>query len=112
MNRDKLIKALKRLKVETGSLACMGCGYEHNCSTSGCAIIRAAVEELEKSRWRSMPEEPPEADGKYVCLWQGKSVDTGMFLNGHFRLYGEIKDRLVSHWMPQPNPPEVSEDGE
>ena len=26
-----LIKALKRMKVETGSLVCLGCAYEHNC---------------------------------------------------------------------------------
>ena len=43
-----LLKALKRLSVQTGSLACLDCGYEHNCSTHGCAIIREAVEALEK----------------------------------------------------------------
>lgn len=41
-----LIKALEQLKVETGSLACLGCGYEHNCSTKGCAIIRDAITAL------------------------------------------------------------------
>ena len=46
MTRAELIKALGRLKIETGSIACLGCGHEHNCSTQGCAIIRAAVEEL------------------------------------------------------------------
>lgn len=42
MERNKLVKALKRLKVETGSLACLGCGYEHGCSVHGCAILREA----------------------------------------------------------------------
>ena len=42
-----LIGALKRLKVQTGSLSCLGCGHEHNCSVHGCAIIREAIEELE-----------------------------------------------------------------
>lgn len=46
MNTNELIKALGRLKVETDSLVCLGCGYEHNCSVSGCAIIRAAVDFL------------------------------------------------------------------
>lgn len=46
MTISKLIQALNRLKVETGSLACMGCGHEHNCSTNGCAIIREAMEQL------------------------------------------------------------------
>ena len=47
MTKPKLIAALKRLKVETGSLACLGCGYEHNCGIHGCAILRAAVDALE-----------------------------------------------------------------
>ena len=44
-NRD-LLQALRRLKVETGSIACLGCGHEHNCGIHGCAIIREAAEKL------------------------------------------------------------------
>lgn len=47
MTKHELIAALKRLKVETGSLVCLGCGYEHNCGIYGCAILRAAVDALE-----------------------------------------------------------------
>lgn len=47
MTRHELIAALKRLKVETGSLVCLGCGYEHNCGIHGCAILRTAVDALE-----------------------------------------------------------------
>lgn len=43
---DELIKALGQLKVQTGSLACLGCGHEHNCSVHGCAIIREAAKLL------------------------------------------------------------------
>lgn len=43
MNTTDIIRALKRLKIETGSLACLGCGHEHGCSVHGCAIIRAAI---------------------------------------------------------------------
>ena len=46
MKTDELIKALGQLKVQTGSLACLGCGHEHNCSVHGCAIIREAAELL------------------------------------------------------------------
>lgn len=46
MTINELIKALQRLKVETGSLACLECGHEHNCGIHGCAIIRAAVGHL------------------------------------------------------------------
>lgn len=48
MRRNELIQALQQLKVQTGSLACLGCGHEHNCSIHGCAIIRAAIEALEE----------------------------------------------------------------
>ena len=41
-----LLKSLYRLKVETGSLACLGCGWEHSCTTKGCAILREAEEML------------------------------------------------------------------
>lgn len=46
MTINELITALRRLKVETGSLACLGCGHEHNCDIYGCAIIREAAEQL------------------------------------------------------------------
>ena len=50
MPYEELIQALNRLKVQTGSLACLGCGYEHNCSAKGCRILREAAERLGASR--------------------------------------------------------------
>lgn len=44
MTTDDLLQALARLRVETGSLACLGCGREHNCSTKGCRILREAAD--------------------------------------------------------------------
>lgn len=54
---EALIRALRRLMVETGSLVCVGCGYEHSCSTHGCAIIRHALERL-KSLGTPAPNNP------------------------------------------------------
>ena len=48
--RRELLKALGRLAVETGSLACLDCGWEHDCGVHGCAIlrdVRSALEEAE-----------------------------------------------------------------
>ncbi len=42
------IDALRRLKVETGSMACLGCKYESRCSVHGCAIMHNAAEMLER----------------------------------------------------------------
>ena len=48
MRTSNLIKALRALALETGSLACLGCGHEDNCSTHGCAVIREAADALER----------------------------------------------------------------
>lgn len=48
MSDRELIAALRRLKVQTGSLACLGCGYEHNCGIHGCRILRETVARLER----------------------------------------------------------------
>lgn len=46
MTISELIKALRSLKIQTNSFACLGCGHEHNCGIHGCAIIREAAEKL------------------------------------------------------------------
>lgn len=48
MTDKELIASLRRLKVQTGSLACLGCGWEHNCGIHGCAILREAIAFVEK----------------------------------------------------------------
>lgn len=46
MDNKELLDAVRRLSVETGSLVCLGCGWEHSCSIHGCAILRAVIAEL------------------------------------------------------------------
>ena len=46
MRDQELVNAIRRLKVETGSLSCMGCGHEHNCGVSGCAVMREAADRI------------------------------------------------------------------
>lgn len=48
MTDEELIASLKRLKVETGSLVCLGCGREHDCGIHGCAILRETIAFVEK----------------------------------------------------------------
>lgn len=48
MRDEDLLAALRRLKVQTGSLACLGCGREHNCGIHGCAVLREAIAFVEK----------------------------------------------------------------
>lgn len=54
-----IVAALRRLKVETGSLACLGCGYEQSCGIHGCAILRAAADLLERDGARLAPPNEP-----------------------------------------------------
>jgi NTP pyrophosphatase (non-canonical NTP hydrolase) len=44
MKLTELISALNRMKVQTGSLDCKGCGYEHNCSTQAALKLIRAME--------------------------------------------------------------------
>ncbi len=69
MKTPDLIKALGQLKVQTGSLACLGCGYEHNCSMHGCALIQEAVTQLS---WQA--EAVRCAD---CCLWEPEKETYG-----------------------------------
>lgn len=48
ISTEDLIAALRSLKLQTGSIDCFGCSREHNCSTSGCALIREAAAQLER----------------------------------------------------------------
>lgn len=48
MTNKEIITALRRNMVETGSLICLGCGYEYSCATRGCAIMRSAADAIEQ----------------------------------------------------------------
>ena len=48
MKTQEIIKALRRIAVNTGTLNCLGCGYEHNCGVHGCRVLREAADRLEE----------------------------------------------------------------
>ena len=47
MKRDEIVAGLRRQRVETGSIACLGCGWENSCGVHGCRIMREAADMLE-----------------------------------------------------------------
>ncbi len=47
---NSLLRAMRRLRVEMGSLICLECGYENNCGVHGCAIMRKAADRIEELR--------------------------------------------------------------
>ena len=138
MEHQKLLAALKQLKVQTGSLACMGCGYEHDCGIHGCAIIREAVTyivNLETTHRAEMCE------AGYDCMELGKvrkALQAAEFKLDEAKRHDwiSVKDKMpersknviwafkdgtfgiwpswvivggVTHWMSLPEPPEQEE---
>ena len=126
MNDDKiLIEALRRLSVQTGSIACLGCEYEYDCGIHGCAIICAArerLEELTASPWISVNDRLPEDEQGVLVIASGRprehleldsAHELATFYAGegwYFDAYPEWEDPQVTYWMPLPGRPEDCHD--
>lgn len=75
MTTLNIVQSLRRIAEGTPGINCTGCGYEHNCGTHGCAVMREAEdklknqlkEEREKHRWIPVTERIPQSD-RYVLL--------------------------------------------
>lgn len=52
-----LIQRLKVMKHQSGSLDCLGCGWERSCSLHGCAVLNEAVATLEAMAAKNAPAE-------------------------------------------------------
>lgn len=46
MTDKQLSDQLRKLKIDTKSIACLGCGHENNCSVHGCNLISMAADRL------------------------------------------------------------------
>lgn len=119
--RKDVIAALRRLRVQTGSLACLGCGYEQSCGTRGCAILRAVADLLERDgaelaqpNWPLTSEDLKEMvqeAGKPVVVWTVNLEDDGsldldsgeweMFDGDDFSAPNTLDD--LSHYGPRPH---------
>lgn len=132
---NSLLADLKRLRVETGSLACMGCGREHNCSVHGCAVLRETADVLQefvdrckryadeimalqgRCRWIPVTERLP-AEGMRVLaasegVFSGEAYLSceGVWRRSYGVVWVSLVDVPVTHWMPLPDAPEVTCDG-
>lgn len=129
MTTNDLLEALARLRVETGSLACLGCGHEHNCSTHGCQILREAAAQLEHftAENAALREKVPQwvsvEDAERLPLPGTRVIATdGVFVgeayrgkSGEWRRYDDclcwfdVTSQEVTHWMPLPEAPAEGE---
>lgn len=117
MNTQDLIRAIHRLKVETGSLACFGCGYERSCSVRGCAILRSAAAALGKNQWINVKDRLPDlipcnagtAYSEAVITWtSGRKAMIAVWDGSDWVApfdYWEAWGEEITHWMPLPHPP-------
>lgn len=134
MKDQELVNAIRRLKVETGSLACMGCGHEHNCGVSGCAVMREAADRIANQsahiaalqqeienlrgqlpRWIPVEERMPEDHAGRCLVCASGPHGSVIFIGLYFAsVHSWVSDMPyysplppVTHWMPLPTDPEV-----
>lgn len=111
MTTENLIKHLNRIKVETDSLVCLGCGYKHNCGLYGCALLREAVTQLiEQNGWINIKERLPERGVPVLTYnkWGRACVETLRTWDEQPYFVGGLKAGTdVLFWRPLPQLPEV-----
>lgn len=132
---NSLLADLKRLRVETGSLACMGCGREHNCSVQGCAVLREAADVLQeyvggckryadkvmalqgRCRWIPVTERLPVPGERVLAASEGVFSGEaylsceGVWMRSYGVVWVSLVDMPVTYWMPLPYKPGVTCDG-
>lgn len=134
MKTEEIFTALRRLKVETGSLVCMGCGREHDCGIHGCQIVQEAAELIEKltdrcaryaeeiavlqerEKWVPVTERLPEMwrNDKtselvnYMIYSPDFGVDIGNYHANAKKWLCMALPCIVTHWRPLPDGPEVA----
>lgn len=138
MRTEEILAALRRLKVETGSLVCMGCGREHDCGVHGCRIMRDAADLIEKltdrcaryaeeiavlqerEKWVPVTERLPDTEKQdyvLVCVtekcskieYQNAVVMAFVSEEGFVDVEMDYLLQGVTHWRPLPDGPEEVE---
>ena len=133
MKNEEIMTALRRLKVETGSLVCMGCGREHDCGIRGCRIAREAADLIEKmtdrcaryaeeiamlqerEKWVPVTERLPEVWRNdetaelvnYMIYSPDFGVDIGNYHAKAKKWFCMALSCTVTHWRPLPDGPEA-----
>ena len=135
MKNEEILKALRRSMVQTGSLVCLGCGYEHNCGVHGCRIMQEAADLIEnltgrcaryaeeiavlqeREKWVPVTERLPEVWRNdetselvnYMIYSPDFGVDIGNYHENAKKWLCMALPCTVTHWRPLPEPPKEVE---
>lgn len=99
--KDKdLVNAIRRLKVETRSLACIGCGHGHNCGVSGCAIMRKAADRIanQSTHIAALQQEIEKLRGQNEQLREAAALVTKESAELLERRWIPVEERLPEVW--------------
>ena len=107
MKNSEIAELLRTVSVETGSLTCLGCGYERSCGVHGCAIMNMAADALGNSE-RHVEALQKEIEGLRMQLdlrrcalcdyWLGEADSRCMCGKSSWGGKTVPKDNYCSHW--------------
>ena len=86
-SNQEIAEKLRDMAVNTGTLNCLGCGFEHNCSVHGCAVLKQAAELISQPNEPLTLEQLRQMDGRPVWIvehpgwghWE-LSADAGAYI--------------------------------
>lgn len=105
-------KQLKILAIKRRPEACLGCGFEHNCSVNGCRVINQALQEkaerdkmrcencewFDKDSFFADDEVTMSEQTFYACVFYGDEVPEGIPVKQkHFCSKFELKESEEHH---------------
>ena len=79
---------VRDMAVNAGTLYCLGCGFEHNCSVHGCAVLKQAAELISQPNEPLTLEQLRQMDGRPV--WIVEHPDWG-----HWELSADAEDYIA-----------------
>ena len=87
-HNQEIAEKLRDMAVNTGTLNCLGCGFEHNCSVHGCAVLKQAAELISQPNEPLTLEQLREMNGEPV--WIVEHPDWG-----HWELSADAEDYIA-----------------
>ena len=88
VSNQEIAEKLRDMAVNTGTLNCLGCGFEHNCSVHGCAVLKQAAELISQPNEPLTLEQLRQMDGRPV--WIVEHPDWG-----HWELSADAEDYIA-----------------